>query len=128
MNYLKQAQDFATKNGLKMTIVGEPEYKKHFNSDKQNRYVFKVRLSRLGKSYTFNFGQSIRAGAEEPSLYDVLTCLQKYDVGTFQNFCGDFGYDTDNRSAERIYKAVCKEFANVERLFSDIIEELQEIQ
>ena len=128
MNYQEQAEQFAKKVGLKMTIVGEPEYKKHFNSDKQNRYVFKVRLSRLGKSYTFNFGQSIRAGAEEPSLYDVLTCLQKYDVGTFQNFCGDFGYDTDNRSAERIYKAVCKEFANVERLFSDIIEELQEIQ
>lgn len=128
MNYLKQAQEFATKNGLKMTIVGEPEYKKHFDSDKQSRYVFKVKLSRLGKSYTFNFGQSIRAGAEEPSLYDVLTCLQKWEVGTFQNFCGEFGYDEDSRTAERIYKSVCKEFANVERLFSDIIEELQEIQ
>lgn len=113
-----------------MTIVGEPEYKKHFDGDKQNRYVFKVRLSRLGKSYSFNFGQSIRAGAEEPSLYDVLTCLQKYDVGTFQNFCGDFGYDTDSRSAERIYKAVCKEFAGVMRLFPEtsIMEELTEIQ
>ncbi len=128
MNYLKQAQDFATKNGLKMTIVGEPEYKKHFDSDKENRYVFKVKLSRLGKSYTFNFGQSIRAGAEEPSLYDVLTCLQKYDVGTFWQFCWEFGYDEDSRTAEKIYKAVCKEFENVERLFSDIIEELQEIQ
>lgn len=64
----------------------------------------------------------------EPTFYDVLTSLQKYDVNTFENFCGDFGYDTDSRTAERTYKAVKKEFKAVERLFGDILEELQEIQ
>ena len=127
-NYTAQAEKFAQKNGVKLSFIGEPEYKKHFASDKECRYVFKCRLSRGGKSYTFDFGQSINAGAEEPSLYDVLTCLQKYDVGTFENFCSEFGYDQDSRTAERIYKAVLKEFAGVERLFPDIIEELQEIQ
>ena len=64
-----------------------------------------------------------------PTAYDVLACLQKYDVGTFENFCSEFGYDEDSRTAEKIYKAVCKEYLNVCKLWSDSeIEELAEIQ
>lgn len=66
---------------------------------------------------------------EAPTEYDVLACLQKYDVGTFENFCGDFGYDTDSRTAEKVYKAVCNEYKNVAMLFNDSeIEQLNEIQ
>lgn len=126
-NYNKQAQDFAKKHGVKLSFIGDPEYKKHFADDKDCRYVFKCRLTRGGRSYTFNFGQSINAGAEEPTLYDILACLQKYDCGTFEDFCSEFGYGTDSRKAEKIYKAVCREFDAVDRLFNDVIEELQEI-
>jgi hypothetical protein len=126
-NYQKQANQFATKNNIKLSFIGEPEYKKHFADDKGCRYVFKCKLSRKGKNYTFSFGQSINAGAEEPIMYDILSCLQKYDVGSFEDFCSEFGYDTDSRTAERVYKAVCKEFEAVDRLFNDIIDEFQEI-
>lgn len=91
--------------------------------NKTKREVFKLQLRRGRKSYTFEFGQSISKGSEEPNLYDVLTCLQKYDVGTFEDFCGDFGYDLDSRTAEKTYKAVVKEFEAMERLFSS--EELE---
>ena len=126
-NHTAQAEKFAQKHGIKLSFIGDSKYKKHFTGDKEQRYVFKCRLTRAGQSYTFDFGQSIKSGAEEPTIYDVLACLQKYDVGDFENFCSDFGYDNDSRAAERTYKAVCKEFAAVDRLFSDIIEELQEI-
>ena len=64
-----------------------------------------------------------------PTAYDVLACLQKYDVGTFENFCSEFGYDEDSRTAEKVYKAVCEEYLNVCKLWSDSeIEELAEIQ
>lgn len=64
-----------------------------------------------------------------PTAYDVLTCLQKYDVGTFENFCSEFGYDTDSRKAEKVYKAVVDEYNNLRILFSDSeLEQLQEIQ
>lgn len=63
-----------------------------------------------------------------PTAYDVLACLQKYEVGSFEDFCGEFGYDLDSRTAKRTYKAVRKEFANVCKLWSDKeIEILQEI-
>lgn len=65
---------------------------------------------------------------KHPSAYDVLACLQKYEVGTFENFCADFGYDTDSRKAVRTYKAVRKEWNNLRKLFTDDqLTELQEI-
>lgn len=63
---------------------------------------------------------------KEPTLYDILTCLTKYDVGTFENFCSEFGYDEDSRSAEKTYNAVVKEYESMCRLFSD--EELEVLQ
>lgn len=65
---------------------------------------------------------------EAPTLYDVLACLQKYDVGTFEDFCGEFGYDTDSRKAFKTYKAVIREYKNLERLYSEAeLEQLREI-
>jgi hypothetical protein len=108
---------------LTLTIK-DVQYKKYFPEDKQPRYVFKLQLKRRGNgSYTFNFGQSIAAGAEEPTLTEVLECLQKYDVGDFEEFCSTFGYDNDSRTAERTYKAVCKEYEAMSRLFTS--EELE---
>lgn len=110
-------------------------YEKHFEDDKKPRHIFKVTLSRNGKRFSFNFGQSIADDAKHPDLYSVLACLTKYDVGTFENFCSDFGYELynenytgKNKSSIKIYKAVCKEFQNVEKLFGDCLDELQEIQ
>ena len=64
-----------------------------------------------------------------PNEYNVLACLQKYDVGTFEDFCNDFGYDTDSRTAEKTYNAVCDEYKQLCAIFSDDeMEQLQEIQ
>lgn len=126
-DYQGQANKFAKDHGVKLTVKSV-EYRPYFPKDKESRYVFKMQLKRAGKQYTFNFGQSIAVGDKEPTMYDVLASIQKYDVGSFENFCGDFGYNQDSRTAERTYKAVCKEFENVEKLFGDVIEELQEIQ
>lgn len=54
-----------------------------------------------------------------PAPYDLLTCIQKYDVGTFRDFCSEFGYDDDSRRAEQTYIAVCKEYQKVHRFFTE---------
>jgi hypothetical protein len=64
-----------------------------------------------------------------PSPYDVLACLTKYDCGDFENFCADFGYDTDSIKAEKTYKAVKNEYESLCRLYNDKeMELLGEIQ
>jgi hypothetical protein len=109
------------------------------------------------KAYTFKFGQSVahsKSGVEAaiktldkqgyslagheaskarkqlqpPTVYDVLASITKYDPGSFKDFCSDFGYNEDSRKAEKTYIAVVEEWKNVERMFGDVLERLQEIQ
>ena len=56
---------------------------------------------------------------ETPNAYDILSGVQKYDVGTFEDFCSDYGYDDDSRKAEITYKAVLDEYNNLKMLYSD---------
>ena len=127
MNYQQQANDFATKYGVKLKI-NSSEYGNHFAHDKEHRYIFNCTLTRNGKRYTFNFGQSIAAGNTPPTMYDVLSCLEKYKPENLEDFCNWYGLDTDSINDLNTYKAVKREFNGVNRLFGDILEELQEIQ
>jgi len=90
-------------------------------SDDTLRYYVKTNLQ-----YDFGMAKDdkiIRPIA--PTLYDVLSCLQKYDVGSFEDFCNDFGY-TNEREHGKIYNAVCKEYDKMCSLFND--EELEVLQ
>lgn len=129
--YEIKADKFMQETGTKLTI-GEPTYGKHPLWDKDDdRYNFPFTFSRVvnGKrrQFTETFGQSIAAGSKKPRAHELLYCLQKSDPGSFENFCRDFGYDTDSRKAERTYKAVCKEWQNVDKLWHDVLDKLQEI-
>jgi hypothetical protein len=123
--YNKAVEVVAEEFNIKLKVVSSRYGFMKWDAENK-RHIFKLRLSRGRKSYTFEFGQSIANGSQEPTLYDVLTCLQKYDVGSFEDFCGEFGFDEDSRTAEKTYKAVVKEFEAMERLFnSDELEVLQ---
>ena len=63
----------------------------------------------------------------EVTPYDVLSCLQKCDVGTFEDFCSEFGYD-DSITTHNMYIAVIKEYKQLERIFTpEQMEWLREI-
>lgn len=129
IDYQTEADTFLrdTRTTFQAEHVG---YGPYFPDDKESRNIYRIVLKRMGRSYTFRFGQSIKRTLTEtvPTPYDVLACLQKNDPGTFEDFCSDFGYDTDSRKAERMYKAVVKEWNGVKRLFGDVLERLQEIE
>lgn len=54
-----------------------------------------------------------------PDSYDILSCLQKWEVGTFDNFCNEFGYYNDSIQAEKVYKAVLSEYTALCTLYTD---------
>lgn len=124
--YEQTSQTFANSIGLTIKI-GAPTYGRHFGDDDQFRYIFPVTLLRERKSYRLKFGQSIKAGNTPPTAYDILACLTKYDPESFEDFCANYGYDTDSRKAKKVYKKVVKEWEGVNRLFSDVLEQLAEI-
>jgi|APSaa5957512622_1039677.scaffolds.fasta_scaffold35730_2 hypothetical protein len=77
-----------------------------------------------------NFSCSIKdlnkGKRQNPSAYSILSCLTKYDPYSYEDFCSDYGYNGSEESLT-IYHAVQKEFQNVEKMFSDCMEELYEI-
>lgn len=130
-NYEQQATDFlnATSTGLTITYKGHSSY---FQEDKEKgtqRDIYIIVLENELHRYRFLFGQSeINSdyGKTRPTAYDVLASITKYEVFSFEDFCGDYGYDIDSRGAYKTYKAVLKEWKNIERLFTtDQIELLQ---
>jgi hypothetical protein len=147
-NYKQQAADFMTKTGatMKAELLGNMP---HFDDAEEARDVYQITLTRGKQAYSFRFGQSIANSGTSvkrsrngktmydheliprkriiPTEYDIIAAVQKNDVGTFADFCSEFGYDEDSRKAEKIYFAVQKEWAGIERIFGDVIEELQEI-
>lgn len=53
-----------------------------------------------------------------PSEYDILSCLSKYDPGTFEDFCAEYGYCADSIRALNIYRDVQKEYSQLVRIFT----------
>ena len=125
--YDKQAEQFLkeTETEFKVEFLENGLY---FLDDTEPRDIYKITLKKGERVYNFKFGQSINDsdGKTKPLAYDILSCLQKSEVGSFKDFCGDFGCDEDSIKAEKIYKAVVEEWKNVKILFSD--EEIQELQ
>ena len=84
-----------------------------------------------GKSMRTMFTQSRVRGSTPPTEYDIVSCLTKSDPGTFEDFCSEFGYDTDSRQAEKTYKAVKREWEKVARVFgadSECLEDLCNVE
>lgn len=125
----QQAIDFATKHGVTLKIANS-DYKKHFLDDRTERWVFWCRVSRNKKSFLIDFGQSIANADKEPTLYDILSTVQKSDPGTYEEFKSEFGYDEEKfgkKKLTRLYNQVVREWKAIDRVFGDIINELQEI-
>lgn len=128
--YNQQAAEFmkATKTRITVRFYYHAKY---FIDDKEERDIYTITLRTPASSYTFKFGQSLTNTdqATPPRPYDIFTCFIKYDTGTFKNFCSEFGYDTDSRTAERTYKAVCREYKALCRCYTaEQLELMQAIQ
>ena len=112
------AKETCKKYGITMK-VGDPKYGPVDWDKDYDHYRFPVTLRKDGKSMRVMFTQSRVQGSNPPDEYDVLTSLSKFDPGSFENFCSDFGYNTDSRKAERTYKAVKREWEAVKRVFGE---------
>ena len=130
-DYIKKAEDFLKQTETTLTV----KFKKHdryFADDKEPRDIFSCMLKNKKHKFRFEFGQNTFSsdgqGGNPPSAYDILSCIEKFPVGTFESFCDEFGYNSDSRKDYKLYKSVKRASENVLRLFSDEqLEQLREI-
>ena len=127
IDYQKQGTDFLKETGIRFK-VSFVDHAPYFEDDKESRDIYRITLSRRGRSFSFKFGQSINETGKTPRPYDVLSCIEKSDPGTFEDFCWNMGYDQDSLRVERIYKAVVKQWHKVSGFFNqaelDILKEI----
>ena len=145
MNYEAMAKEFCKNTETKVNIkFKEQRFNPWNESDYRKNWVhniYRVTIKRNGKQFSFDFTDSKHNTDNGilPTEYDVLACLTKYEVGNFEEFCSEFGYDVwaeypedatkegYNKENYKTWKAVTKEYNNVIRLFGDVMEDLAEI-
>jgi hypothetical protein len=106
-----------------------------------NHYVVKVKNNDNNKKTSFDFWVGDRLGKNYfNSDYELLNAFYTFcsdglsSLDGFENFCSEFGYDTDSRRAEKTFKA-CKRLANKffnltgysADMFYDLVNDLSEI-
>jgi len=82
-----------------------------------------VTLRKAGRRLTVHWHQGSGI-SHDPRLDDVLDSLASDASGVenardFEDWASDYGYDTDSRKAEDIYRAVVKQTAGLKRLLGD---------
>jgi hypothetical protein len=125
------AEQFAKRWGVELKINGV-EYKKYPADDVKARYVFKcILVNSEEKRYAFEFGQPFAKHDKKPTMYDVLSTMEKYDPRTYKDFCSEFGYDSGAES-RKIYHGARREWEAMLRLFGPedgkCMNELREIR
>ena len=121
-------QSFVGRNKITANVTEVDENPDMMDKDWEARH-YKVVLRRKGKQMTVLF--SVGMGWEtEPDACDVLNCMASdaggYDnARSFEEWCDEFGYDTDSRKAEKAYKHIGKSRAKLFNLLgSDLYNEL----
>lgn len=127
-------EQFLKQYGMKMTIEGQGTVADPFPGDsgrnRKPQYFnhYKCVLGRGRKRHTFDFYTGM-GWTKDPTASDVLENVRT-DCWSgeldFEEFCDEFGYDTDSRSAERIHRACVKQSNGVRRVMGDAFDRFME--
>lgn len=80
-----------------------------------------LRYQKRGMTVTYSMGSAHHG---EPAITDVLDCIASdvsslINAGDFEEWAGEYGYDTDSRRALSMYKAIEKQKVQLTHLLSD---------
>lgn len=88
--------------------------------DSQNMDHYRVTLRNADrKRMTLVYSKGYGHNNKPPEVDEVLDCVASDAAGFensngFEDWCSEYGYDTDSRSAERTYKAIEKQAAKLQ--------------
>ena len=143
--YEKQANDLCLKHHVFITfknegtgtrvISGKPREYGIYNVIISRRFVDRVPQKVVARAFKLHGSVADYEKGRLPTAYDILASVQKYEVGTIDDFVQNYGYELDMTNVEDSinkllsdYSTLREEYTKVLELFGDIIEELEEIQ
>lgn len=120
--YEEQGKKFLEYTETTLSVVEcVPQTAPIWAEDGKHGIKYAITLKNSRYSYTFDYWGSIVEKTREaikPTAYDVLACLDVLYSDTFDDFCSDFGYDTDSIKAEKIYKSMQEQDRALRKLFT----------
>lgn len=114
--------EFIERMAIRMTCEEWPTNPNMEGADQMDNWRCVLRHRNHGrKAMTVYFSMGVGLNGREPSAAEVLSSLASDAAGiqnarSFEDWCGEYGYDTDSRKAERIFK-VCEREADKLRRF-----------
>lgn len=146
--YNKLANDFCLNTGTEITVRLSKEQKKpNWGTPVDNRhlhYIVEIKNKKGGFSFDYwgsindyekvykykdiNYIKHLEAQKEvSPKPYDILACLTVF-YGNFEDFCDEFGYNTDSIQAQQTYFEVRRQTGSLLDMFTnDELNTLQDI-
>ena len=117
-------QEFMTKHGINMTskpVEANPNMNDMPEGSTHWRCIFSLNASASAFGVYYSMGPALKG---EPKADELLDCLASNaatyeNARTFDDWCSEYGYDTDSRKAERIFKAVFKQAGQLKRFLGD---------
>lgn len=101
-DYVMQANEFSERNGIEIKITfkernSNPMWEENYL---RNCYSVYIRNTNSGAVMRVTFWDSIYNTTHNitPTCYDILACLTKYDPGDYEDFCSEFGYETETEN------------------------------
>lgn len=125
---------YQTLKGIKMTCNQVDLTEKEYNDDwKKTTSKWKCILRYEGKQLTtpFYMGSALTGEPEKTDvMYSLINDALSGDY-TFEQFAHEYGYNTDSREAERIFRQCKRTHQSLERVFGEqhiqaMAEELQD--
>ena len=133
-DYEKQAQDFLDKCNARMTVTLVCRMKNDKWLDQVSRNRYEVTLSTPKGIMVFPFWDSVINTQHNlrPSKCSILACLEKYDVGSIDDFFNEFCWEiTSGSDVIRFldtYNETVKQYKDLCRIFTpEQMEMLREI-
>lgn len=105
--------EFVTRH--KITLTSQYTDRNPHMNNSENMDNYKYVLRRATSRMTLYFSKGFGHNGAEPTAAEVLECLASdcagiENAGGFEQWCSEYGYDTDSRTAERTFK-VCEKQA-----------------
>jgi hypothetical protein len=113
--------DFISKHGIKFeqhTVYTRPD---GLMSDDMFHYKVRILCGHKGFGLYFSTGKGWN---RTPELADVLDCIasdaSSYEnAQSFEDWASEFGYDTDSRKAEKMYRAIKRQAEQLKRMLGE---------
>lgn len=130
-DYEGNAQRFLDRNGIRFRVTWKggacppwgPQVDRACNHVHGDRYRVNLIKRNPPAQVSFDFWNSaadMQAG-KQPTAYDVLACISSdiYTPETFEDFCSEYGYDTDSRRTEKLFERADSFARKLREFFSE---------